>query len=406
MSFHLHCLYFMLGMITDFTDTSELVWLKRFAISEIQVIVAIINFAWSPIRYKIATVSDTCVKRCNPYTQCGVALIIPSILWLILSHEINNENKWALLLCLILAEFGPSINHTVLDGIRSRYYHQTKHNIVPSTERVRLLGSFIANVIAGYVLQTKGIRTVFEIQAGLLVFTIVLAFLGRFYFGITITGYTIVQDLKTEFKSHDGYPVVTLDTKPTISRSFMLFMTLLAALPTGGSALFYYLTGPVQLSTLSFNVIDAIGAIVMIISTYVGSKPHWDKRWVCFIAAISGTCIQIGMYVLVTRLHVQYMSDFIFLLVLSIFGIFINGVMNVSYMSTAVESTTNGSEAGDYAYYTVIPSIGRFLKIIFDTGLTMYYKIDHDQFENLPKVLTITIALSLIAIEASTCVRK
>jgi hypothetical protein len=417
-SIHLHLLYFLLGIITDFTETSELAWLKRFSIYQIQWIVAIINFAWSPVRWKIATLSDKLSSRCNPYTQCGLGLLLPAILWIVLSDQVEVGNKWAMLFCLIIAEFGPSINHTINDGIRSRYYHQTKQNLVSSTEIVKLIGSFSANLTAAYVFQNYGIPTVFAIQSGLVATTIVVCFLGRFCCGIKQQQqyeglsneeddiWSIEEPPATAAAGAGATPKVT-PPPPVLSKSFMLFMTFLASLPTGGSCLIYYLYGPVQLSMSSVNIIDAIGAIVMICTTYITGKINFlNKRVICWIAAFGLTMIQFLCLVLVTRLHVPYLSDFMFLLGINILAIFIGGFLSLSYMSSAAMSTNTGSEAGDYAYFTVIPSIGKMIKIGLDTGLTKVYKVDHDNFEGLPVILTITTGACTLALFAALFVRR
>jgi hypothetical protein len=406
--------FFKIGLITDFTDISELVWMRRFSINQTEIFSALVNLAWA-FRILAAKKSDEYAIRISPFYQCALITFPPALCWCYISSYSELADGHLILLLILFGEFGPAVDHTILDGIKSVHFHRSGENLTSACETARLIGSLLSSVCGGYMLLHYGTSIVFLLQS-------IFLFFATFFFTCYASlvqmddddgvedDETTPKPIKDEEKEEEVLHEISFyETGKEIlgaehtNRAFIVFVLVQSSLPTGGNGLAYFLFGPLQFTAFEFNVMDSVSIVIgIIVASSLRFFPNPNSRIALLLAF--GTCIgQFGTYALVSRLHLVAFESFpipdlglyfaILLLNQTILSVTI-----VLYQKTATESTCEHNEATGYSLLASIPALGRMIRNALNIFLTWYFQIDHDDYEFLPTVLLVTNCLAAIGI--------
>ncbi len=402
-------LYFLLGLLTDFTDSSEKVWLQRFSIIQIEWITAVIGVAWSPLRIIIASISD-----CLPYKkiQAVVVMSIGSLLWIVFSQTFD-QDKWAILFLLVLTEVVSSAYHTILDGEKAAKYNTSETNLAAYCESARLFGSLIAALVGGNAQFYLGISIVAIIQGSAQFVTAIL---------LTILWcrtryYTVITDDEEASATKASEEETTAPTtcwgrvwgrvceiwevlQVQRKKPLVMFITVVSVLPSGSNSMYYYLYGPLSMDTAQLGTIESFGAFSEITAALLfGYLPLHRMRTVAYLTASSVSVYQVILLGVICRVFAPW--DYWVLLYGGMMVRFTTGIMWTMYLSEATKSCSKNKEATEYSIIMSVPMIGRMIKYCIEIGLTNGFKVDHDHFDHMPEMFAVISSLSIIGIIAS-----
>ncbi len=397
-------LFYQLGVISKFSEIAEYQWFQTFSIHETQYLIPITNFAFSPVIIIIAYISDRLSSRISRFTQGALCLVIPTICWFITASSYKVIPIHSVLFCFFLEGFGPSILKMLLDAIMVLYNTSYRTKIAPPCNRMRLMGKTMAGMISGWLLtQTKSIEVIFWIQA-VLFLTVLMTVLALKNQVQEPLDYDICMD---EENYEDDKEQTKEEQPQPISKTFVLYMTVMMMLPTGGSCFFYYIYGPLEMTANQIGWSDSATALVAILCTY--TLPYVERipvKLFGLLVAVLFSGVNLLRYSLVTRLTFGYVDDFVFIVVTNAIAELADGILWNYYNSGSSNGGSRKGREGTYfAVMMSIPNLGKLIRIAVDTELTRLYSVDHDNYAEYPTILLICVYASFLAFMLSICLR-
>ena len=417
----LYILFFLIGFIIDFSETSELTWLQTFSILIGQIIIGVNSLSWGVVRVQFGYFSDR--SKYSRYKQCLIVSVIPFIAWVIIAIGFDSIS---IILCLLAIEMSFAAINTIIESVMViESNRENDLSIVAKCHRAKLIGKMIANGLGGIILSKSGsIRLIFWLQTicvgGLFCFLLLLSYRSVTYEVVITTDEDDVSPIEDGVSPIEGgvspieggvstiEDVVDKDTsspiKPTLSTSLILFVTLFSSVPLGYSPLFYFMFGPLEITAADIGLIESITAFTSIICTFIAPRYVGTKiQWICYVVSVLLVLVHLGRYICVSRLTVMdgYSTqniDFYLLLLTFILYETADGLIWLTYASRSSANAKAGEEAKSYAYYITLPTFGKFIRIGIDSILTNELHVDHDQYGLYPDYLTICVYCSLLCV--------
>jgi len=395
----LYILFFFIGFIIDFSETSELTWLQNFSILIGQIIIGINSLSWGVVRVWFGQRSDR--SKYSRYKQCLIVCIIPFISWIIISIGYNSIHYSIVLICLLSVEMSLSAMHTIIESVM--VIESNKENdlsIVAKCHRAKLIGKMIANGFGGIILlKSNSISLIFWLQT--LCVGLLFCYLFLLSYRSSLYEEIIPEDVPPSSSSSSS---PSSSPKPTLSTSLIIFVTIFSSVPLGYSPLFYFMFGPLELTAADIGLIESMTAFTSIMCTFIVPRYATIKiQIICYIVSILLVFVHLGRYVCISRLTVMdgYSTqniDFYLLLFTFILYELADGLIWLTYASRSSSNAKVGEEAKSYAYFITLPTFGRFIRLGIDSLLTNKLHVDHDQYGLYPDYLTICVYFSLLCV--------
>ncbi len=421
-------MYFILAVVNDFTGYAELDWLERYSLPDINYLTAAIDLAWLPcVSVAVGYVSDRCRKHHIGFTDQIIFITFSTgAMWAVIGSvvmEAPNFSSLFILIFMILATFGPSSLQTILDGARAVTFNKDGTNLTVHTERAKLVGSIVASLGGGIMMHYETAAVTFLTQCGVLVVTsmaVLIAHRVQHRCQKPVEDYNAVTELElTDLGLDEEEPPATEQPEeenvgrvrgclrylcranpdePMVNRRFRLVLAIQTCLPVADLCLYYFAVGPLQMTTVEFGIIAGAAQGIELMSTWTYKSINLNLRDLAFLSAVSFAISQFLMLVLVTRLTIEYISTFHFVLLVSCVSAFVRGNVSLAYNSLLTENSSKGGETWDISVRKTMPRMGMAMRIGMDSMLTSLYGVDHGQYNNLPYYLTLTCLLSTIYI--------
>ncbi len=412
--------YFFTALITDFSMFAEMEWMSRYSLVDSNYLNALTNLAWlPPVMWMTALVSDWIRKKNNTAAmfQFYFLSFLGCLFWTLIAVEANARvpDATTILALLVTAEFSPSMLQTILDGFRSVQMRKQPFKAKPlivKSERMRLLGGMSASVFGGLLNHYSGVKVTFITQAclfGLVIFVSMMfiraAEMDHVYDTIVQEDFGADQELSPPPPPPRGPLFFRFirwlkpdPLEPQEARRFRWFMCTLICLPSADNVLYYFIIGPLGVTTVEIGFIGAISKLVEFLSTYVYGQVRLTLPQVGWLAGVSFAIGQFLMLLMVCRTTVEYVSNFHYLLVVASMSALVRGICNLTYTSLVYENTKKGGEALDTSMRKTMSTLGLVVKLAADTGLTSHYRINHNEYNELPLYLTLTCICSTVFI--------
>jgi len=401
-------LFVLIGFITDFTETAEYQWYQRFSIADTTYLYFIQHFAWGPVSILIASLSDRLsheygMKRMN---QCVLALIVPIICWVIISSTCTNASSYVIIISLFLAEFAPAILLTVLNAVIILYNRKHHVQLVPSSQRYRLIGKTIANWSGGKLLSLTDLNVVFSVQTIVLLFTLLLLMTCKVRRGRKIVPTEEEEEEEGDKEKEKEEEEEQKEEKReiiSINRYFIFFVTVCASIPGSESSFFYFIFGPLEFTAADIGLIESLSTILAILCTFAHQYIQDMNMKTYGIVVSLGLFTQFFLkFCLVTRLTrysiwIQF-TDFKTVLLISLVTELADSILFTNYCISSSKHSSVGKEAAYYAILMSIPKLGRVIHTLIDFLLTIYLGIDHHTFNQLPIFFLICSYYTLLCV--------
>lgn len=419
--FRLFFANFMQGLISEFSTYGEIEWLQRFTLTDNNWINAFLNLAWfPPLQYILGKLCDCLRKYMNFGFQIAFSLVIPTILWGVITWSVSVPNllpDYTVLVLMALAESGPSINHVILDGARASYYNSLGENVTPQCERMRIIGALTGKLVGALVIHQTNLTVTFGIHTALFFITILCCIeFGREH---RKQGYIYVCN--SVDLGMDDEPVVQKQTwwgwvksflcepwyneAPTMRR-FKYYIALLAMLPTGENCLIYYkMNGPLGITMFEMGLMGAASSLSEIMATYLSIK-HVELVKMGWVIGTLNSLNQWLVFLIVARLTVEWVSNFTFLFMLSCLAGLIRGIIDVTFNSMLAETSSSGNETTEMTARKGMIKWGILVQIALDTAMTSNFQVNHDNYTLFPYYIWTTCIFALMTIWPSVLIGR
>lgn len=375
---------FLLGILTDFSETAEVTWYRGYSIPSTLWFGLIENFISHFGRILLAILSDRLLRGRGILRvhQARVGMLIPLLGWLFVSYSYNNDSlKDLCLLMLFVSKLGGVILMVYVDALSLEYNDRYDVQILPEGHVARLLGKMVAKVGAGKLLDLQGIGVIFLLQ-------------------FIFSGVALASLREGEGALESRKPQETIsEPVRTISFHFIVFMCISVGLPNAQGSFIYYVYDPTCLSSWDIGIIEAIVLLASIFFTLLRTLDEAPLNFLgVFVGILSSLSIGIK-YVVATRLSLLVADDFHMVLLSSLFYKIGENMLFTQYCKFSSKCVKKGEEGKTYSILVTVPSmIGKFVRVSSEWGMNTYLGIDHNQFELLPRFLEICSYLSMIHI--------
>lgn len=421
-------LFFMLGIVTEFTTVSESYWMRDdagFSVESIQLITYIINIAWV-FRPIFGYIPD---RYGHISAFLCVFFLVNGFIWLLIAPLVVPAG-WTVFL-LLLSEIAPTAGLTLIDVYMVRACKEGGDVIAQYTHGVRLVGKAGAAYLGSVCQGSLGPSPVFYIQAGCsLLFSLVLGLSawgeGRQeelcscggppprvrggqgkYLGVGEGEGTNPQ----EPEGGGGESIVPasscLPTREDLFvfyRSpqfpFLAYLTFIGILPSPDLGNFYMLAGPINLPPSFFGLKEWMELASIFGPCFVWRG--WTMAELSYMASVYSLVVM-ALPMSWIQARQNMVDETVIMLVTSLLGAFITSTIMTRFAIENVGCVPERNQGVYYALYSSIPMLARSL----GTGITMvymeYFEINHDNFEYLAEfnmactlLLTLTLFLPIV----------
>lgn len=399
-----YALFFVIGFVTEFSGLAEFYLLRELGLSVADCYAAatVVNLPWS-FRPLFGLISDWAEHR---HHQLAVISFMAFVLWMI-TRTVHNAH--AAVFLLFLCEFTPSAGLTIADAYVCRI-SKRDDAAMPKHHRFRIMGRLLGSFLSGNILHKWGtshevIAYIFLIHAMVYMFS--APFAALFLEEDTDVYQVVAQkDLPEEEETNkeDGPKQSWAEnirevlriawTTPSI-RFLLIFFTVFAALPDSGTSIQYFLVGPIHISPLTLATIELVRGAFDFLGTFVNFDVRADKAMTTYISMGNLLCIPI--MAVVCRTVTNWMSDEMILITSSAISAWAASAFATLFTIQVAKLSPPGKEGGFYNTLISIPNVGQMVGVSATYAMTRYYRINHDDFSNLPQFVFTTSVLGCVA---------
>lgn len=391
-------LFFIIGLITDFSELAEQYWFLMFSIADSDVIYFIVNTGWGPTRVVYGWVSDKLLaqkRSISRVDQMILFMIIPTICWYLISF-MDGLDKHLTVILLTVSEFGPAIQFTILEAVMVQYIKRTEKEISPKCRRYQLIGKAVGGYAGSALLHITNVDTVFSVE-----FFLFLASQAWLVFVVrkVLNGYELLLD---PIQTPD--PITTTTTTTPIEEApkwYGLFMVLVSSIPIARSAYQYFLLGPLRLTSNQFGLARLSMTLISLACTWSleYTKAIHLKRFTWFTSVLFMlSCVL--RFLQSTRILYEF-DDFFLYLVHCVLYSLADSLLWTHYVATCTKAPMQGNEGAKFAQFMTTPSFGKLIRVSTDYALANGLNVNHDAFRALPTMFAVCYGMSLLPLLSS-----
>lgn len=370
---HLYLLFFLVGLMSNFSTLAEQTWLFRFSIGQIYYIQLILDIAWGPVSVPIGYLSDR--ASATHRTQIVVMIGAAALLWAIIASVCDSAEPMLVVVMIGLADMGPAVTHVILHGIKVHVFKEYAANTTNRCELWMVLGDFLGQAAASVVLQLAGYRAVFWVYAGVMW---IVAFTVVIY--VRVPGYEATRKAASLSLSSVWAECKSMSLPPMCS-----FMFVLSLIPDDSSSMFFYFAyGPMGISPVTMGFLTALGVLVTAVCTVV--QPLLTSPKYRALAAVNTLAVYLAT-VFTMRLHAPWVPDVVVLSVITVLRTFFTKSAELGYTNHVTESVNSNMETFQYTLYMKIPYLGRLMRLVIESLAAHWLGVDHDNFGLLPEIM-------------------
>lgn len=369
-------IFFILGFLTSFTSLSEFYLLRDlgFDIPTCFVAANLINLPWA-FRPFWGYLSDRIAMR---YRQLSVLFFAAFVVWSVLSEF---RNPHFIVFMLTLAAISTAAGHTIADALVVRL-GVNDSRAMSTHHRYRIVGKIIASCISGKLL-TDGVdvSVIFNIEAILYLIAAASIFNARHESYVEPTTYetSYVDEMTT---------VIRDDAQ---IRQLLFIVTLTDALPNAVNSIQYFIVGPLCLSPSTLATVEVVKGAFDVAGTYV--DPTTKVCDVLYAFGTSHNLMLIPTISLVCRTAIGVNDAWLIYPTTAVHA-FTQSALITVFTWNAARVSPAGKEGAMFNGIVSLPMLGQSIGFLSTWGMTKWYGIDHDAFENLSNLVTMTSILS------------
>lgn len=434
----INILFFLQGVVQDFTDIPEQLWLKVFPVNQIPLCLVAINISWILLTIPFAYVSDKLQYRCNKLKQISFIAILMSILWINLGLNMESLDKSQVLFLLVLGEFAPAIINTILNGYLSeKSLPFDMKDVSYSALRSGIFGQFSGRLLSGFIYQEDKVGDVFAangfILLGFFAFSYLLSACPSVrYDKIDLIATEMIdinkdsnegddveikiklEDRKQQDDENDDMEDFNLNTRSKrtnkvadsnivdvnyqseISRikkehdnknGLMQVLFLYLIQPTAATAIFYYMIGPLQTRPSLMVEIKTSLVFIRLLCSFVKPLEHVSASSYAFIVFNTLIGIGIARVGLSVQLFTEYADDIVVFYMISIAGVILDTMVYLHFLNVVTVSTgkeSKGNETMAMAKITGCMTVASLIPSFIEFIVMSKLNLDHGNFTNLP----------------------
>ena len=391
--------FFYIGIIMDFSDLAERKWLEILPIAYTEIADGVIHLAWGPIRFFIGWISAVMLahnqKHWSYRNQLCYWFTFPILAWFLITFavdETEKSNRFEVIALLALAEIGPVALLTVAELEMVEFVRRENQSISHTCRRSLLVGKAIGGLSGALLLYWYGLDAVFMAElvvlcAGLVAFT-AMSRLATPSYETQKAEETVTESTKEDVEEEEEQQPSFLHYTP------MLFMFVYMSIPYARNAFFYFSVGPLGIDYASFGAIKVLQGTVTFATTFLyhvlpaeSTFGYMAVRGMWFML-LAGAC----RVFLSTMLFIP--EDWRFTVYLmSVFSMaFGDGIISTHYVTL---SSKMKRPAFHFTISMTLPTVGKVIRIGLDSGLMLYFNLEHDNFNEIHRVMFICYVGSL-----------
>lgn len=395
-------LFFVVGFLSEFTGLAEMYLMRDLGldVAECYVASTTIDIVWF-LRPWLGNWSDRLGRR---HLQLVAIFTLAFVCCATVSLLSNTKNLIALfVIALGVAESAVAIGLTVSDAYVVRLAKSNPH-VMPQHHRWRIVGSMVAAGCSAWMLTVPESQRQARTKGVYLIQGCVFLVSGLFaaaclrsrdtYDVVDSTADDVESSTKYDESKSYEWNVFNLAWNDDVVRALVVFVLISCTLPSSGTAVSYFLIGPIGITPATFAIMDVIRGLCNVAATFV--DPTLEAKRTMLAFATTGLLLTIPTMMIVCRVVAPILDDrwilFPNVAISNFVGMFLSMSISVNVSRIAPE----GKEGGAYNGIVSIPNIGQTVGIPLTFLLTKYYEIDHDEFTNLPQFVALTSVLTSI----------
>ncbi len=376
-----------MGAITDFSSIAELMWMRNagFSIAQCSTIIFVVNTPWG-VRWLFGRVLD----KWPNYIHFHYALIcsISSIAWGVITLlTADHSNRESVVVTLLLAEFGPALGTTVLDGCMVSE-SKLSNTAASKCHRFRLIGRASAAYLGSLILHWFDVRAVFFCQQFLLIPVSVAGWylLRRYSTKRYDNAYSLQRPEDEVRREEEERTNNNNNNNKKKIVPFVVFLLLVTCFPDANQSISYFIVGPLNHPPTTLGILESVSSLFAISGTFLVVE---NAKRICTAYSLVYMICSTGTILIVSRLAVGKIDDFFLLCFLCAFGSFFESALWTNFSNEIAKSAPEGSENQWYSTLATIPTIGRVIGWLWSLGLTVLLNVDHDSFDDLTPLVCI-----------------
>lgn len=388
----------------DFSDLAERKWLEILPIAYTEIADGVIHLAWGPIRYFIGWLS-TVLLAWYPTVwsyrnQLCYGLTLPIVAWFTITFgvdETDKSNRFVVIALLALAEIGPVTLLTVAELQMVEFVRRENRSVSHTCRRSLLVGKAIGGLSGALLLHWNGLDAVFMAELTILCTGLVVS---------STMSYVMAPPPSCDARPADETGADSVDddqqTSTTWQHAPMLFMFLYMSVPYARNAFFYFSLGPLGIDYASFGAIKVLQGTVTFATTFLyhvlpaeSTFGYMAARGMWFML-LAGAC----RVLLSTMLFIP--EDWRFAVYLmSVFCMALgDGIISTHYVTL---SSKMKRPAHHFTRSMALPTVGKAIRIGVDSWLMMHFNLEHDNFNEIHRVMFICYVGSLACLLVTCC---
>jgi hypothetical protein len=353
----------LLGIISDFTSVTELMWLKNhgFSVASSFFVTVTLDSAWLLVP-GFGYLSDYIP---NKYAAVGIMASAAGVGWYAVEHDCENIVKTISLLSVL--EILPAAGTTIINSLMVSVAQDAYPALPQWSRRVRYLGKTMGALAGSQIpsaVQDSPQVTIFRIQR-ILCFT--LGFLC--YLGSIFTKEPRKYREPEERSQVNDFDILT----------FTSFLVLTSLVPSSDFAVTYFLSSA-SFTQETLYLLTALPMLASVGGTFI-VKAEWSVWKLSLISSGFWLVCLIPILFIKSTQDTQMITFMVG--ITSIGSAIVESSLSTTYSQKVSHYVAESTQGFQYALLTFIPTLGKLLGVITSWLGLSFFHINHDDFSGL-----------------------